>query len=191
VASLAHFKKKTGAELRVMKGDETVLASGGKTDYLLGPVTAAHFTPVQADKVLNDGDTVTLGDVTLTARHTPGHTPGTTTWTTTASEKGRAYQVVFAGSTTVNPGTRLVVNPSYPAIANDFRRAFEVLATLKPDIFLAAHASFFDLEGKRAKAAQEGASAYVDPEGYKRLLAEKKAAFDALVAKEKASAATK
>jgi metallo-beta-lactamase class B len=188
VASLAHFKQKTGAELRVMKGDDGILASGGKTDYLFANLPAAHFAPVKADRILADGDTVTLGGVTLTARLTPGHTPGTTTWLTTVADKGRSYKVVFPGSTSVNPGTRLVVNPSYPGIADDFRRTFGILESLTPDIFLAAHASFFDLEGKRAKAGKEGAAAYVDPEGYKRLHAAKKAAFEELVAKEQGGA---
>ena len=70
---------------------------------------------------------------------------------------------MFPGSTTVNPGTRLVKNPSYPGIADDFRRTFDRLAALKPDIFLAAHASAFDLEGKRARMKTEGVAAFVDP----------------------------
>jgi metallo-beta-lactamase class B len=190
VASLAHFKKKTGAQLLVMKGDEGILASGGKTDYLFANVAPAHFAPVKADRLLNDGDTVTLGDVTLTARLTPGHTPGTTTWTTTVTDKGRPFRVVFAGSTTVNPGTRLVNNPSYPGIADDFRRAFAVQEALSPEIFLAAHASFFDLAGKRVKAEKDGALAFVDGDSYRKLIAGKKADFEALVAKEKAEPAT-
>jgi metallo-beta-lactamase class B len=190
VASLAHFKKKTGAQVLVMKGDEGLVASGGKTDYLFAKVPEAHYAPVKADRVLNDGDTVTLGDVTLTARLTPGHTPGTTTWTTTVTDKGRPFRVVFAGSTTVNPGTRLVNNPSYPGIADDFRRAFAVQESLTPDIFLAAHASFFDLAGKRVKAEKDGALAFVDGASYRKLVAAKKADFEALVAKERSAPAT-
>lgn len=188
VASLAHFKQKTGAQVLVMKGDDTLLASGGKNDYLFANVDAAHYAPVKADRVLNDGDTVTLGDVTLTARLTPGHTPGTTTWTTTVMEKGKPFRVVFPGSLSVNPGTRFVNNPSYPGIADDFRRAFAVEAALSPEIFLAAHASAFDLAGKRVKAEKEGVTAWMDGDGYRRLIAGKKADFEALVAKEKAAA---
>jgi metallo-beta-lactamase class B len=184
VATLAHFKQTTHAQLRVMKGDDTLLASGGKSDYLFANAASAHFAPVKADAVLNDGDTVTLGDVTLTARLTPGHTPGTTTWTTTVTDKGRPWRVVFAGSTSINPGTRLVSNPSYPGIADDFRRAFGVLESLNPEIFLAAHASQFNFTAKREKAVKDGALAYVDAAGYRRVVAEKKAAFEAQVAKE-------
>jgi metallo-beta-lactamase class B len=189
VASLAHMKRVTGARLEVMKGDDTIVASGGKTDYLFANVPVAHFEPVKVDRVLQDGDTVSLGGVTMTARLTPGHTPGTTTWLMTVQDGGRSYRVVFAGSTSVNPGTRLVTEPSYPTIADDFRRAFSVLESLEPDIFLAAHASFFDLAGKREKAKQQGPAAYVDPEGYHRLIAAKKATFNDLVAKEQSPSA--
>ena len=51
--------------------------------------------PVKVDRVLRDGDQVRLGDVLLTAHHTPGHTHGATTWTTTIAEGGKTYAVVF------------------------------------------------------------------------------------------------
>ena len=120
----------------------------------------------------------------LTARRTPGHTRGTTTWTTTVEDGGQSYRVVFAGSTSVNPGTKLVKSPSYPGIADDYRRSFRLLESLKPDIFLGAHVGFFDMDAKRARAATEGVRAWVDPEGFKRHLADSKSAFEALVAKE-------
>ena len=75
-------------------------------------------------------------------------------------------------------------NPSYPGIAEDYRRSFRMLASLTPDIFLGAHVGFFDMDLKRPRAASEGVAAWVDPEGYKRHLAQSRAAFEALVAKE-------
>jgi metallo-beta-lactamase class B len=86
--------------------------------------------------VLKDGDTVTLGGVSMTAHATPGHTRGCTTWVTTAEEGGRSHFVVFADGTGINPGTRFVKNPSYPGIAEDYRHTFSVLESLHPDIYL-------------------------------------------------------
>ena len=108
----------------------------GVSDYLLGKSPETRFTPVKVDVVLKDGDVITLGGVSLTAIRTPGHTPGCATYTMSVTEGGKTYAVVFPGSTTVNPGTRLVKDPSYPGIADDFRHTFERLASLKPDIFL-------------------------------------------------------
>jgi metallo-beta-lactamase class B len=185
VGSLAHMQRVSRARVEVMKGDDTIVASGGKTDYLFANEPAAHFPPVRVDRVLRDGDTVRVGDVTLTARHTPGHTPGTTTWLTTVREDGRSYRVVFPGSTTINPGTRLVDRPSYPGIADDFRRSLALLESLEPEIFLAAHASFFGLAEKRARMASQGVAAWIDPASYKSLHAAKRAAFEEQLAREK------
>ncbi len=184
VGTLAHFRKSTGAQLAVMAPDDELLKSGGRSDYLYSKTKGFHFAPVTADRVLKDGETVTLGGVELTAHHTPGHTRGCTTWTTTVTEGGRDYRVAFTGSTSVNPGTRLLNDPSYPGIADDYRRAFDVLASLQPEIFLAAHASFFDLDAKRERKAKEGVQVFVDPQGYQRANAAKRAVFDAQIARE-------
>jgi metallo-beta-lactamase class B len=185
VGTLAHMKQATGGRVVVMKGDEGLVASGGKTDYLFGPQADFHFPAVKADDVITDGHVVTLGGVSLTAHHTPGHTPGTTTWTTTVEDGGRAYRLAFAGSTFVNPGTRLVKNPSYPGIEADYRRSFAMLEVLPVDMYLAAHAQAFDFHAKRERAKSEGPGAYVDPEALRKAVAASKAAFEKLVAAER------
>jgi len=179
--TMAHFQKLSKASVRIMQGDDRLIADGGRSDYLFGTQADTHYAPVKVDVVLKDGDVITLGGVSLTALRTAGHTPGCATYTMSVTDGGKTYAVVFPGSTTVNPGTRLVKNPSYPGIADDYRRTFERLASLEPDIFLAAHASFFDLEGKRARMATEGVEAFVDRDGYRRLHAQKREAFDALI----------
>jgi metallo-beta-lactamase class B len=184
--TLAAFKKLTGAPLEVMEPDVSLLKSGGATDYLFAKDATLHFPPVTADRALKDGDVVTLGDVRLTAHHTPGHTRGCTTWSTTVQEGGRSYSVVFPDGTSVNPGTRLVKDASYAGIADDYRHTFAVLESLHPDIFLAYHAEFFDLAGKRARAASEGVQAWVDPKGYRDQIASTEARFEGLVSQESA-----
>lgn len=74
--TLADFKALTGAQLEVMQDDAELLKSGGKTDYLYAKNAKFHFPPVTTDRVLKDGETVSLGDVRLTAHRTPGHTRG-------------------------------------------------------------------------------------------------------------------
>lgn len=188
VGSMAHFKRLTGAPVAVMDGDVALLRSGGKADYLYGeqaasPVPQAWFDPVVADRTLKDGDTVTVGELTLTARRTPGHTPGSTTWLLRIVEDGRPLTVAFAASTGINPGTRLVDNPSYPGIADDFARAFEVLESLAPDVPLGSHAGFFGVWSKRA-LQKSGArpNPFIDPAAFRAHVAERKAAFEGRLA---------
>lgn len=108
---LAELKKITGAKLHASKADAPALARGGRNDPLLGD--KFPFPPVEVDRLLQDGDTVTLGGSTLTARLTPGHTAGCTTWTM----KAGGLDAVVVCSTSTLPMTRLGENPTYPGIA--------------------------------------------------------------------------
>lgn len=182
--AFAFLKEKYGATLAVMKDDVPAMESGDKGDFKYADDFV--YPPVKIDRVLRDGDTVRLGEVILTAYHTPGHTRGATTWVTTITDAGKAYQVVFPDGAGFNPGYRLATsNPSYPGIAEDYRRTHHILEMLKPDIWLAQHNEYYDLEGKRKRAETEGVAAWVDPEGYRRFIAGKKSAFEEEVDKEK------
>ena len=187
VGTLADFKKLTGATVTVMDRDVDLLASGGKIDYLFAKKPRLHFPSVTTDRVLKDGDIVELGGVKLTARLTAGHTPGCTTFTTTVKDGARSYDVVFADGTSVNEGTRFVNNLSYPGVLDDYRHTFTTLESLKPDIFLSYHVDEFDIAAKRVRAAAEGVQAFVDLDGYRRFVAERKAKFEKLVAEEESS----
>ena len=162
-----------------MREDAQAIRDGGRDDFHYGhDWEVMGFPPATVDRLLRDGDTVRLGDVVLTAHHTPGHTRGATTWTTQLSEGGRSYLVAFPDGGGFNPGYRLAVNPSYPGINADYRRTLHFWETLQPDIWLGHHTEYFDLEGKRARAGSEGIAAWVDPEGYRRFVAGKRRAFE-------------
>jgi metallo-beta-lactamase class B len=169
VGSLAELAQKTGGRVMVMGADAALVEQGGHGDYLFGDTM--KFPQTKVAEVLHDGSTVTLGDTTLVAHLTPGHTKGCTTWTTTVRDNGLTYSVVFPGSGSVNPGTRLVKNPSYPGIRADYEKTFRVLAAMHPDVFLAAHAGFFGLEEKRAALlAGKTPNPFIDPAGFQELV---------------------
>ncbi len=188
VGTLARLQASTGARVEASAADAALLASGGATDYLFADVPPFHFQPVRVDGVLRDGDEVTLGGVTLTARLTPGHTPGNTTWLLQLPEGDRTWNVVLAGSQSVNPGTRLLIEPSYPGILDDYRRSLTLLESLPAEIWLAPHASQCGFQAKRERASTEGVRAFVDPEGYRAQLASWKAALERTLAQEQAAA---
>jgi metallo-beta-lactamase class B len=176
-AGSALVKRMTGAQYMVMDGDVSVVESGGKTDFQYGNLTKEDYPPTKVDRVLHDGDTVSLGGNILVARLTPGHTKGCTTWTMKARDNGKIYDVVIIGSPNVNPGYRLVNNEKYPAIARDYERTFRVLGSLPVDIFLGAHGSYFNLEAKYERWKRGDKAAFVDLEGYKKYVTERERAF--------------
>lgn len=168
----------TGAKYYVMAGDAGVVESGGMTDFQYGAQKSQRYPPAHVDRVLHDGDTVSLGGTILAARLTPGHTRGTTTWTLDEPEGSRFLHVVIVGSPNVNPGYKLVGNKAYPQIARDYKRGFRVLEELPCDIFLGAHGSYFDLIGKYARWKSGDKNAFIDPAGYKAYIADREQAFE-------------
>jgi len=186
VGTLAALAAKSGGQVMVMAGDAELVEHGGHGDYLFGD--RSPFDPVKVARVLKDGEMVTLGDQMMQAHLTPGHTPGCTTWTTTVRDNGLIYAVVFAGSTSVNPGTRLVHNPSYPGIRADYERSFRLLGAMHPDVFLGAHAGFFDLDGKRRRQlAGATPNPFIDPTGFAEMVQRTEKRFHDLVAAEAAT----
>jgi metallo-beta-lactamase class B len=166
VGSLAALQKASGGNVMVMHGDAALVQAGGRGDYLFGD--SQPFPAAKVGRVLRDGDTVSLGGITLTAVLTPGHTKGCTTWTTSIVDGGRTLSVLFAGSTGVNPGAVLPSMPTYPTIGEDYDRAFTVQAGLTPDIWLAAHAGLFGLVDKRERQKAGGPNPFIDPDGWKQ-----------------------
>ena len=129
-----------------------------------------RFLAAKPDRVIHDGDTVTLGDVTMTAHLTPGHTRGCTTWTTVVRDGGKRYNVVFVGSASVLPSYQLIDRPNipatYPGIQQDYERTFRVLRSLPCDVFLASHGSFYSLADKRGVLSTNPAqNPFIDPCG--------------------------
>jgi metallo-beta-lactamase class B len=143
----------------------------------------------KVNRILKDGDTVTLGDVTMRAHLTPGHTQGCTTWTTTVQDAGKSYLVVFVGGISINQGVKLLGNMRHPGIIEDYARTFRVLKGLKADVFLAQHPAIYGMAEKleRLKAGSSS-NPFIDPQGYQRAIAEAESRYVKQLADERAAA---
>jgi metallo-beta-lactamase class B len=141
----AELKKETGAQLIAGAADRPLLEGG----YYPGEeqTVELRFPPVKVDRTVGDGDTVTLGDITISAHATPGHSPGCTTWTMNVREDNQDHTVVFFCSAGVGLNT-LVGNPTYPGIVDDYKTTFERVRNLKGDVFLAPHPQMYDMPGQ-------------------------------------------
>lgn len=150
----ALVKEMTGAQVMAMAEDVPALER-------MRPSGKPH--PI--DRVLRDGDRVTLGGSTLVARLTPGHTKGCTTWTTTVQDDGRDLSVVIIGSMGSNPGFQFVNNKENPNIAEEYQQGFKVLRSLKPDIPLASHPAMYNMTAKIERLGSRP-NPFIDPAGY-------------------------
>jgi metallo-beta-lactamase class B len=172
----ALVKQLTGAQVMAMAEDVPALRAmtpGGK--------------PHPIDRVLQDGDTVSLGGTTLTAHLTPGHTRGCTTWTLNVTEGGRTYGVVIIGSLGTNPGFQLVNNKDIPGQADEYVRAFRKTRALRCDVPLGSHPSMYNLDEKFPKIGK-GANPFIDPQGCTVEIDTAEAMFNAVLAEQKKAA---
>ena len=119
-AALAEIKEMTGAEMWATAGDAPVLEDGGFSDPHFGG--RESFPPVEVDRIIADGEVLELGDARLTVMESPGHTAGSSSYLMTVEENGREYSVAIANMGTINPGKRLVVDPTYPGRGRRLRR---------------------------------------------------------------------
>jgi metallo-beta-lactamase class B len=192
----AEILAQTHAENRVMEGDADVVESGGRTDFNAKSEDFQIFAPARVDRVLHDGDTVTLGGITLTAHKTAGHTRGCTTWTFRSylpgEPMGTLRNIVIVGAASFWADFHLVDHPEYPAsypgIAADFRHTFATLRALPCDVFLGAHGVYFDLLGKLSRQSKNGASVWIDPDGYKAFVNRAEFAFNIMFARQQRDA---
>ena len=174
----AAMKRDTGAKLDAMEGDVWALENGkhfGDQNYV------GTFAPVTVDRQLKDGDTVSLGGVTMTAILTAGHTHGCTTWTTTVKLKIGVKSVVFPCSLSV-AGNKLYGNKAYPGIVADYRASFKRLGAMKADIVLTAHPELSDVMERKASGK------WLTPDLLPKMVAESRAAFDKELRKQQAIA---
>jgi metallo-beta-lactamase class B len=128
-------------------------------------------------EALKDGSQVKLGNMTLTALHTPGHTPGCTTWTMKVEEGGRSYDALIIGSVGVNNGTNLVGNA---ALVEQYQQSFKLLRAQRVDIPLGSHPAMYNMMEKFAKrtSAPNGPNPFIDPQGFQDEVTIQETAFN-------------
>src|SRR5216683_4033659 len=162
----ALVKQLTGAQVMAMAEDVPALQAikpGGKEHPI--------------DKMLHDGEVVTLGGTTLVAHLTPGHTRGCTTWTMKAQEAGNPYNVMF-GCSLRAPGSVT------SAIADEFNQSFKLVHALPCDVQLGDHGAQYNMQGKYAKLLNGGPNPFIDPATCKLEAEISEAMFRAILAEQ-------
>ncbi len=184
---LAQLKRETGAMLYASALDGALMTRGGKGDF--GLKDMAPYPPVTPDRTLIDGQTVSLGGVTLTAHLTPGHTRGCTTWTAPMTVAGKVRQALILCSNSILPPYRLdAAHESYPGIAADYEKSYAFWRSAPCEVFLASHGIFFDMQAKRTALLAGKIDAFVDPAGCKAFFDKSYAGFKATLASQQGGA---
>jgi metallo-beta-lactamase class B len=177
LGAMAAIKKITGAEMMADEEDAEGIAAGGKTDYSVkGDVSV--YEPVQADRILHNGDTIKLGDMQLIMLHHPGHTKGSCSYLFDVKDKQRKYRVLIANIPTIITDKKFQDIPGYPTIAADYAYTLNAMKHLKFDIWLASHASQFGLHKKRKPGRAYNPAAFMDKQSYYDAIADIQKEYD-------------
>ena len=170
VGAMAEVKKMTGAKMMVSEGDAATLADGSSSDYAMGG-KGRLFEPVKADRLLHDGDTINLGGTSIKALSHPGHTKGSMSFLFDVSDQNRSYRVLVANLPSVIV-PKLKEVKSYPGIVADYAYTLDAMKKLSFDLWLASHASQFDLHRKHHTGDGYHPEAFMDRAGYDAALAD-------------------
>jgi len=165
-AALAEIKRQTGAEMWATEKDARVLADGGASDAQFGECSDMRFAPISVDHILSDGEVIELGGLQITTHLHPGHTEGSSSYTFTHHENGRDYHVAIVNMGTINPGKRLLVDPTYPGAAEDFAATYQRQKAMNVDVWVAAHGSQYGLLKKHHPGQVYDPDTFVDPQGF-------------------------
>jgi len=158
-----------------IEGDALVKAMTG-AEVVVGrlelPYHEAFDTPggkeQPIDRIVDDGDSVSLGDTTLTAHVQSGHTRGCLAWSLTLEENGRSYNG-FIECSLNGQFLRYVGNEEYPEIASDIQQTYKKAKEIPVDVWVSSHGIFYGLDEKFAKLQNRGPgdpNPFNDPGGY-------------------------
>jgi metallo-beta-lactamase class B len=144
------------------------LGENVKDDPQYDPAHPEPVAKVAKVRVVQDGETVTVGPLRLTAHFTPGHTPGSTAWTWQSCDKGACRNIVYADSLTAvsTDGFHFTGDAAHPDISGSFRASIAKVASLPCDVIVSTHPGFTDTFDKLA-ARTPGNNTFVTPDGCK------------------------
>jgi len=156
---IADLQRRSGARVVASKWSADVLRKGGvgKGDPQYGTLTP--IAAVKNVSTFRDGESLHVGEITITPHLTPGHTPGGTSWTWKASEGAVCYDMVYADSLNPisAPGFRFTNSREYPQAVEDFEKSFAFFDAVPCDVLITAHpevSGFWDRLALREKGVK-------------------------------------
>lgn len=169
MGAMAQIKKETSAKLYVDEKDATELKSGGKSDHEMGKY-GVTFEPVTPDFLLKKKAKIKLGNTVLTLLHHPGHTKGSCSFLLETKDGNKIYKVLIANLPSIIIDHKFSDVKNYPTIQKDYAQTFEDMKKIDFDLWVASHASQFDLHKKRKEGDLYNPKLFMDKQNYfKRL----------------------
>lgn len=143
-------------------------------------------SPYEPDHLLDDGDVVTLGNTSITARLTPGHTEGTLSFFFDVTDGIRSLRAGMHGGVGMNSLSRqFLTSRDLPLdLQQKFLDGLDLCRKEKVEIFLGNHAGNNDTLGKGKRVLAGEKDAFIDPAGWLEFLDKCEKRMRDLMAKE-------
>ncbi|MGB5628850.1 MAG: subclass B3 metallo-beta-lactamase [Woeseiaceae bacterium] len=155
------FQRLTRARVYTSEAGVETLSSGrlaADDPQYIADSDAGSFPPIRKVSAVGNGESVTVGSLSVIAVYTPGHSEGSVTWTWQSCALSTCYDVVYADSLTA------VSAPGYSfgasGAANRMIESAGTIAELDCDIVLSPHPFFFGLHDKLER--REGGNPFVN-----------------------------
>ncbi|GAB3430001.1 subclass B3 metallo-beta-lactamase [Niabella aquatica] len=178
MGAVATIKKQTSAKFYVDAADAPVCKTGGTNDYELSHL-GRSFVPVVPDRLLKDKERIQLGDTKLIMLHHPGHTKGSCSFMLDVKDRDKTFKVLIANVPTIITDRSFADIPAYPQIRQDYAYTINAMQQLQFDLWVAAHASQFELHTKRKENDAYNPAVFADRKGYDTMLEKAAKAFEA------------
>ena len=156
---IAELQRRSGARVVASQWSADVLRKGGvgKGDPQYG--TLPPIAAVKNVSVFLDGESLQVGEITITPHLTPGHTPGGTSWTWKSCKDAVCYDMIYADSLNPisAPGFRFTKSRQYPQAIEDFEKSFAFFEATPCDVLITAHpevAGLWDRLAQREKGVK-------------------------------------
>lgn len=176
------LKRLSGAESCMSRLDTEMLRS--RPELGLAHLGKHIFPePPAVDAMLEDGQTVTIGEVSIRCVLCPGHTPGAMSFFFPVTEDGVTYTVGLHGGSGLNTLTGTFSREYGVDWRPDFLRGLEKMRREHPDIFLANHTKVCRTAEKYAMMGN-GTNPFINSAEWSAFLSALQADFEAMVKKE-------
>lgn len=179
MGAMAAIKKQTGAQLMADAQEADAMQDGGNSDYAMGG-HGSLYQPVNPDRLLHDSDIIELGNMQLMMLHHPGHTKGSCSYLFTVKDEQRSYRVLIANLPSIIV-KRFADATTYPNIVQDYAYTLQHMKNIQFDIWLASHASQFNLHDKHKPGDTYNPSAFINQAGYDAALNDLQKQYDKMI----------
>ena len=172
--SHGHYDHVNGAAaLKELTGAKIFL---GKDDLPLVTGEVNHFStkvrPLCPDFLLNDGDTVTLGNTSVKCISTPGHSDGTMSFFFDVTDGDQILRAGMFGGAGTNTLTSEFLQKNRLPFENrtKFLNSIQSLRTERVDIFIGNHVGNNDTEGKLKALGEAEKNPFICPYEWAKFL---------------------